>query len=92
MRPPTPAEKCGLSAGARQTGAVRRAARRVTRGGRLAGLYGPKSAFALISSASPPAPDVGGTPGEGLKLNIPLEFGRGNLKKVSGFFGQGLIL
>ena len=38
------------------------------------------SAFCPIASALPLAPDVGGTPGECLKLNIPLEFGRGNLK------------
>ncbi len=45
---------------------------------------------ARFTSVVPPGADVGGTPGERLRLNIPLEFGRGNLKKFR-IFGQGSI-
>jgi hypothetical protein len=48
------------------------------------------SGITLISSASPPTPDISDALRVRGKLNIPLEFGRGDLKKVSGF-GQGSI-
>ncbi len=44
------------------------------------------SVFVPISSGLPSAPDVAGGPARGPFVNIPLEFGRGDLKKVSGFW------
>jgi len=52
---------------------VRQTARRSEGGGRLAGLFGPMSAFALISSALPPAPDVQASPAERRMLNRVVE-------------------
>ncbi len=58
MRPSAPAGKSGLSADARQAGTVTTGRAPVMGGGRLAGLYGPMSAFGLIMSALPPEADI----------------------------------